>query len=79
MRLGDLVKSLSKLDPELEVLCYSEDPVPVDGRQFSVFDPQDVALTTVMSTRDDAGFVILRHASGEGSKQIALIGLSIDY
>jgi hypothetical protein len=39
MKVRELQEQLSKLDPELDVVCYSEDErLLVEGRGFILFD-----------------------------------------
>lgn len=78
MRIGDLVAELSKLDPNMEVICSTDDPVIVGGREWYAFDPQDVSVVDAIAQRDDEGVVHFRYEKGELSRRIAVINLAPD-
>ena len=48
MKIRELQEQLSKLDPELDVLCYSEDErLLAEGRGFILFDVLAVSTADV--------------------------------
>lgn len=79
MTVGELVKSLSKLDPSIEVLCYTEDEDLLAGRVgFLLLDVTSVAPTDGEPTRVD-GRPYLKLGKGPYSKTHALLDVTADF
>ena len=72
MKVRELQEQLSKLDPELNVMCYSEDErLLVEGRGFILFDVLAVGTTEAERLRLDDGTPYLRFEKGPTSVAIA--------
>lgn len=78
MKVKDLVARLSKFDPNLEVLCATEDEGLVGGDELVRFlDIQDT-ISPVEGTpgRDDSGAFTFSFGSGPGTRKILVIDVT---
>ena len=79
MLVRELVKELEGLDPDLEIFCYSENPVVEDdGRSWNVLGVEGVGVTSALITRDDDRRLHVKHNTGDLSRRIALISVTLD-
>ncbi|MHB8066989.1 MAG: hypothetical protein ACYDIC_03705 [Desulfobaccales bacterium] len=80
MNVRELQKHLSKLDPELDVFCYSEDErLSVEGRGFILFDVSDVSTVEAERLRLDDGTPYLKFGKGPSSAVIAILEVTSDF
>ena len=80
MNVRELQKQLSKLDPELDVVCYSEDErLLVEGRGFILFDVSDVNTAKAERLRLDDGTPYLKFDKGPKSATIAILEVTSDF
>lgn len=79
MKIRELQEQLGKLDPELKVLCYSEDEKLLsEGRGFILFDVSAVSTTEAEMLRLDDGTPYLKFGKGPTSVTIATLEITSD-
>lgn len=80
MKVRELQEQLSKLDPELDVVCYSEDKrLLVDGRGFILFDVLAVSTAEAERLRLDDGTPYLTFDRAPASAAIATLEVTSDF
>jgi len=80
MKVRELQKRLSKIDPELDVLRYSEDEkFLVKDRGFILFDILAVSTTEAEQLRLDDGTPYLKFNRGPASEAIATLEITSDF
>ena len=79
MKVGELIKKLNQLDPNLEVYCYEEGPVSIPPNYPGPFDIVDISSAQVVVSRDDSGKPQIKFESSETSRVIAIIGITPDF
>ncbi|MEN4041105.1 MAG: hypothetical protein ROW52_11845 [Anaerolineaceae bacterium] len=80
MKVRELQELLSKLDPELTVVGYSEDErLQVEGRGFVLFDVVDVRTAEGQWLRLDDGTPYLKFARGSASVPMAILDVTSDF
>lgn len=81
MKVRDLLAELQKLDPNLEVFCYEDGPVPIDGKNPGPFDLVSVSDAQVRTSRDTRTNKV--HFKFEGdvpsARKVAIIGITPDF
>lgn len=79
MKVRDLINQLSKLDPNLEVCCVEDGPIPLYNDYPGPFEITDVRSQYAVTSRDSAGRVsIAFDHQGPGAREWALIGITSD-
>jgi len=77
--VADLIVALQRLDPDLEVLCYTEDEGAVpSGREYALLDIADVSVTDSRMVRDDR-VRSLNSGPGRDSRKIAVLHVTSDF
>ncbi|WP_287125871.1 hypothetical protein [Desulfobacter sp.] len=80
MKVREIQEHLSKLDPELEVVCYSEDErLLVEKRDFILFDILAVNSTNAKRLRLEDGTPYLKFEKGPDSAVITTIEVTADF
>jgi hypothetical protein len=80
MKVRELQELLSKLDSELEVLCYSEDEkLLADDRSHILFDILTVSTDKAERLRLDDETPYLKFGQGPGSIEIATLEVTADF
>lgn len=80
MKVRELQEQLSKLDPELEVVCYSEDEKLLDeGRNFTLFDVEAVSTSEAERTRLDDRTPYLKLGKGPASGPIGILEITPNF
>ena len=80
MKVRELQKQLSKLDPELDVVCYSEDErLLVKGRGFILFDVLAVGTAEAERLRLDDRTPYLKFERGSASATFATLEITSDF
>lgn len=80
MQVKDLLKHLESLDPELELVCYSEDEELVDTNNgFRLMEIEDISVTDARTHRDGMRNPTLTFGKGELSKKIALAHVTCNF
>lgn len=80
MKVRDLKERLSKLDPQLDVYCMTEDEKFLSaGRLFVVFDVVDVSTTEAEPTRLDDDTPYLKFGKGSPAITIATLQITSDF
>ena len=80
MKVRELQEHLSKLDPELEVLCYSEDErLLVEKRGFILFDILAVSTAKAERHRLEDGTPYLKFELGPDSVSVATLEVTSDF
>jgi hypothetical protein len=76
-----LLYKLSQLDPNLEVYCYEEGPVAIQGANPGPFDLVDVSHAPVLASRDSKTNKVNFKFEGNatGASQVAIIGITPDF
>jgi hypothetical protein len=76
MKVGELIKHLSKLDPSLEVYGYEEGPAAITDS--GPFDVVTVSEAAVEMKRID-GRALMKFGSDERMTRVAILGLTPDF
>ena len=80
MKVRELQEHLSKLDPELDVVCYSEDErLLVEKRGFILFDILAVSTAEAELLRLDDGTPYLKFDRGPTSVAMATLEVTSDF
>ena len=80
MKVKELQSLLSKLDPNLEVICYSEDPnLQSDGLFFRILDIEAVDTTIAEITRLDNNTPTLKLGKSSTSKEIVTLVVTSEF
>lgn len=80
MKVRELQEHLSKLDPELDVLCYSEDEKPLtEKRGFILFDILAVNTSEAEWLRLEDGTPYLKFERGANSVPMATLEVTSDF
>ncbi len=80
MKVKELQEKLSKLDPELEVICYSEDESLLPPNEaFRLLDILAVSTTNAEKDRLDDGTPYLKLGKGTDSSVIAILEVTTDF
>jgi hypothetical protein len=80
MKVRELQQRLNKLDPELEVLCYTEDIKLVEGNMgFRLLDIENVDTTQGEQVRLDDGTPHLKLGKGPASVTLATLEVTADF
>jgi len=81
MKVNELIEKLSKLDPTLEVIGYTEDEklLPAKDRFFLLFAIDDVSVTEAERVHTDDGQPYLKFGRSEASRKIATLGITSDF
>ena len=74
MKVKELIAALSKLDMDLEVYCYSEDP----GITRNFFEVSHIDRTVGERFRDDDGVARMRFDTA-GPDAVALISITNEH
>jgi hypothetical protein len=76
MKVHELTKRLENLDPDLEIIFYTEDEALVrEGHHFTIFDAMGIDITDAELTRVD-GVPSLKLGATEASMKIATIEIT---
>lgn len=79
MKVKDLIAKLSKLDPDLEVVCIEDGGVPLLNDYPGPFEIVDVNAQKVVTSRDNSGRVSIKFDHTDPSAwELALIGITSD-
>jgi hypothetical protein len=76
VKVGDLIKHLSKLDPSLEVYGYEEGPVAITGS--GPFDVVTVSENDVQLKRVN-GKITMKFGSDQRATRAVIVGLTPDF
>lgn len=80
MKVQELQQQLSKLDPDLEVLCYSEDATLLGRDQaFRLLDIEAVSTTRGERVRLDDGTPYLKLGKSPESIVLATLEVTLDF
>ncbi|PCJ93555.1 MAG: hypothetical protein COA46_00460 [Porticoccaceae bacterium] len=79
MKVKDLVSKLEKLNPEMDLLCFSEsEDLTPKGYFFRVMEIVDVTESNAEASRDESGVVSVKFEQTGISKKYAAIELTSD-
>jgi hypothetical protein len=80
MKVRELQQRLSKLDPELDALCYTEDAQFVAAAaHFTLLEIEDVTITHGERMRLDDGTPYLKLGKGPNSVDLATLVVTADF
>lgn len=80
MKVKELVEQLSKLDQELDVICYSEDECfLVPGHIFRLLYIDNVSITEGENRRGDDGIPTLKLERSSLSSKYAVLEVTTDF
>ena len=80
MKVKDLIAELEKFDPELDVVCYSEDEALLPpGHLFRLFDIEDVAASEGEWRKGDDGVPSMKFVSSESARKHVFIHVTSDF
>lgn len=75
MKVRELLKALSEYDPELDVLCYTEDEALLsEGHLFRILDIDQISVIDAEKCRGEDGVASLKI----GSNQLSSPHVTID-
>jgi len=79
MKVKDLIAKLSKLDPDLKVVCIEDGGVPSLNDYPGPFEIVDVNAQKIVTSRDDSGRVSIKFDhTAPGAWELALIEITSD-
>ncbi|MCY1440928.1 hypothetical protein D9M71_572220 [compost metagenome] len=80
MKVKELIEELNKQDPELEILCYTEDEkfLPPD-HLFRLIDIENVSVLEAEKCRGDDGIPTLKIGTDGYTQKHVLINLLTDF
>lgn len=77
MKVRELQEQLSRLDPELDLVCYSEDErLLAEGRNFILFDVEAVSTSEAERTRLDDETPYLRIGKSPASTTVGILEIT---
>lgn len=80
MKVGELQQHLSKLDPNLEILCHREDEsLQKKHRLFQILDIESVNITDAEKVRLDDGTPYLKLGKGPASVVLVILEVTSDF
>lgn len=80
MKVRELQQQLNKLDPDLEVLCFSEDEIlQSKGQMFRLFDIAAVSTTQAEMVRLEDNTPYLKLGKSPASKSLATLEITLDF
>lgn len=74
MTVQELLSKLNKLDPNLNMVCYTETE-EMSGRVLDILDVKEETATT---SRNDNGIVIIKFDSSVSSNRFACLEVTSD-
>lgn len=79
MKVKDLIAQLHKLDPNLEVCCIEDGPVPLHNDYPGPFEITEVSAQRVALSRQENGRVSISFdPEAPGARNWALVGITSD-
>jgi hypothetical protein len=79
MKVKDLLEKLSKVDPNSDVVCYSEDEsLLLDGHIFRVLELESVDSVVAEKCRTD-GVGTLKIGKSDASKNLVTLNITTDF
>jgi hypothetical protein len=78
MKVKELIHKLNQLDQDLEVYCYEEGPVPIQGKNPGPFDIVDASLANVEMKRV-SGKPSMSFGGSAATRKVAIIGITPDF
>ena len=79
MKVKDLLEKLSKLDPNSDVICYSEDDsLLLDGHLFRVLEIESVNSVVAEKCRAD-GVATLKIGKSDASQNHVTLNITTDF
>jgi hypothetical protein len=80
MKVRDLQDKLNKLNPDLEVVCYSEDEIlQKEGHVFHLFDIESIGTTFAERVRIGDNTPYLKLGKGPDSEELAILTITLDF
>lgn len=79
MRVRVLQEHLSKLDPNLEVFCYTEDEVLVAGGRSGFLEIEAIDTAEGERFRNEQGVAGVRFGKGNLSETFVIIEVTTDF
>lgn len=80
MKVRELITQLEKLDPNLEVYCYTEDErFATEDRPFWIFDLQHVQTVNAELSRDAHHLPVTKFENSPSARTIVTIDVSSDF
>ena len=79
MKVKDLIAQLSRLDPNIEVCCIEDGPVPLPNGYPGPFEITHISSQRVLISRDSVGRVSIEFdPAAPGAREWALVGITSD-
>ncbi len=80
MKVKDLINAISNLDPEMDVICYSEDEKLFSGQhQFRILEIEGVDITEAEKRRGKDGIPTLKLGRSEYSKKLVTLSVTTEF
>ncbi len=74
MKVKDLLNSLSKIDPEMDILCYSEDESFLPKNHlFRIFEIEELKVIEGEKIRGNDGIPTIKLGQSQGSQKHATL------
>ncbi len=80
MKIGQLIDKLKKLDPEMAILCYTEDQdFLAKNHLFRLFEIDSVDVSDAERCRTDDGVPTLKLGKSPDSEKLAVLNVTADF
>ena len=80
MKVKELQKMLSNLDPELDLICSTEDEKFLDENElFKLFEIDNISKSEAERLRTDTREPTLKFGKSEASSEIGIVNLISDF
>lgn len=80
MKVGELIDKLKRLDPKLEILCYTEDAAFLPEKHlFRLLDIEGVDVSEGERCRTDDRIPTLKLGAGPHSEKLAFLNVTADF
>ena len=80
MKVKDLIDKLLTLDPNLDLVCYSEDEsLLVEGQNFKIMDIENIECIHAETLRDELRRPTLKIGKSEDSVKLAILNVISDF
>lgn len=78
MKVKELIQKLNQVDQDLEVYCYEEGPIPIQGKNPGPFDIVGASIANVDMSRV-SGKPTMSFGGLAAKKKVAIIGITPDF
>ena len=79
MKVSDLILALRKLDPDAQVICFCPRDEDGAGHEQTLYDIDEITMGDGVTEQRAAGKATIRFGKGEGSRRLAIIGITPEF